>query len=201
MLRVRRFTFRTFRHRDCVSAQAPLAPPTRTGAGAQAGAVPLRPHGVVDAAFPTACVIPNRHTQVQQAERGILHRSSSGPRSGATQVLSCTCAIRSGAATARPRQVHWLVWDIPATEKDFPRHAEGAQLPTASAKSSQAALCIAARGRRPRDRCTTTRSRCTRSIRDRQAPGGCWEPAQSFQAMDCHVIGKAVMVGMFKRPQ
>ena len=72
-------------------------------------------------AFPDGGVIPNRHTQVQQAERGISPQLVWTNAPAATQ--SFVVHMRD-PEVARNRttddQVHWLVWNIPGTEKGLP---------------------------------------------------------------------------------
>ena len=82
-------------------------------------------------AFADGAVIPNRHTQVQQAERGISPALnwSNAPAGTQSFVLHM-----HDPEVARNRttddQVHWLVWNIPGTEKGLPEGMpEGAQLP------------------------------------------------------------------------
>ena len=82
-------------------------------------------------AFSDGGVIPNRHTQVQQAERGISPQLVWTNAPAATQ--SFVVHMRD-PEVARNRttddQVHWLVWNIPATEKGLPEGMpEGAELP------------------------------------------------------------------------
>ena len=82
-------------------------------------------------AFPDGGVVPNRHTQVQQAERGISPQLvwTNAPAETQSFVLHM-----HDPEVARNRttddQVHWLVWNIAGTEKGLPEGVpEGAQLP------------------------------------------------------------------------
>ena len=92
----------------------------RTGAGAPpAGqAAPARgpaspPMVLSTPAFPDGGVIPNRHTQVQQAERGISPQLVWTNAPAATQSF---VLHMHDPEVARNRttddQVHWLVWNI-----------------------------------------------------------------------------------------
>jgi phosphatidylethanolamine-binding protein (PEBP) family uncharacterized protein len=88
-------------------------------AGAVSGQAP--PMVLSTPAFPDGGVIPNRHTQVQQAERGISPQLVWVNAPAATQ--SFVVHMRD-PEVARNRttddQVHWLVWNVPATEKGLP---------------------------------------------------------------------------------
>ena len=114
-----------------VSAQAPAAPAGQADRGGRAGAPATPPMVLSTPAFSDGAVIPNRHTQVQQAERGISPQLVWTNAPPATQ--SFVVHMRD-PEVARNRttddQVHWLVWNIAGTEKGLPEGMpEGAQLP------------------------------------------------------------------------
>ena len=111
------------------SARRRRRPPA--GQAGRGGAPASPPMVLSTTAFPDGGVIPNRHTQVQQAERGISPALSWANAPAATQ--SFVVHMRD-PEVARNRttddQVHWLVWNIPGTEKGLPEGMpEGAQLP------------------------------------------------------------------------
>ena len=190
-----------------VVAQAPApAPAGQTPAG-QGGQKPASPPMVLSTpAFPDGGVIPNRHTQVQQAERGISPQLVWTNAPAATQ--SFVVHMRD-PEVARNRttddQVHWLVWNIPATEKGLPEGVpEGAQLPNGMRQISASGAVYRGPGAPaagPMHHYTFEVYALDTKID--MAPGAdAWETRRNlFKAMDGHVIGKAVMVGMFKRPQ
>ena len=190
-----------------VVAQAPApAPAGQTPAG-QGGQKPASPPMVLSTpAFPDGGVIPNRHTQVQQAERGISPQLVWTNAPAATQ--SFVVHMRD-PEVARNRttddQVHWLVWNIPATEKGLPEGMpEGAQLPNGMRQISASGAVYRGPGAPaagPMHHYTFEVYALDTKID--MAPGAdAWETRRNlFKAMDGHVIGKAVMVGMFKRPQ
>ena len=61
-------------------------------------------------------------------------------------------------------QVHWVVWNIPATATGLPEGVpKGAQLADGAYRSAPRARCTAAPARRPPVRCITTCSRSTPS--------------------------------------
>jgi len=186
-----------------VSAQAPAAPAGQAGRG---GAPANPPMVLSTPAFPDGAVIPNRHTQVQQAERGISPALSWTNAPAATQ--SFVVHMRD-PEVARNRttddQVHWLVWNIPGTEKGLPEGMpEGAQLPNGIRQISASGAVY----RGPVAPATGPMHHYTFEVyaldtKIDMPPGAdAWETRRNlFKAMDGHVIGKAVMVGLFKRPQ
>src|SRR5215213_3855668 len=164
-----------------ISAQAPATPGQGAPAG-QAGRGPAAPPMVLSTpAFSDGAVIPNRFTQVEQAERGVSPQFvwTNAPAATQSFVLHMHDPEVSRNRTTDD-QVHWLVWNIPATEKGLPEGMpEGAQLPNGIRQISASGNVY-------------------------RGPGAAdaWETRRNvFKAMDGHVIGKAVMVGMFKRPQ
>ena len=186
-------------------AQAP-APAGQTPAP-QAGRGPAAPPMVLSTpAFPDGGVIPNRHTQVQQAERGI------SPQLVWTNTPSGTQSFvlhMHDPEVARNRttddQVHWLVWNIPATEKGLPEGMpEGAQLPNGIRQISASGNVYRGPGAPaagPLHHYTFEVYALDTKI-DMPPAADAWETRRAlFKAMDGHVLGKAVMVGMFKRPQ
>jgi Raf kinase inhibitor-like YbhB/YbcL family protein len=184
-----------------ISAQAPAPAPAQGGrAGAPAGP----PMVLSTTAFADGAVIPDRHTQVQQAERGISPALSWINAPEATQ--SFVVHMRD-PEVARNRttedQVHWLVWNIPASEKGLPEGMpEGAQLPNGTRQISASGPVY----RGPGAPATGPMHHYTFEVyaldtRIDMAPGAdAWETRRNlFKAMDGHVIGKAVMVGLFRR--
>ena len=116
----------TFATAVAVTAQAPAAPASQPARG------PAAPPMVLSTpAFSDGAVIPNRHTQVQQAERGISPQLVWANAPAATQ--SFVVHMRDPEVSRNRTtddQVHWLVWNIPGTEKGLPEGMpEGAELP------------------------------------------------------------------------
>ena len=102
-------------------------------------------------------------------------------------------------------QVHWLVWNIPGTEKGLPEGMpEGAQLPNGIRQISASGLVYRGPGapaNGPMHHYTFEVYALDAKI-DMAQGADAWETRRSlFKAMEGHVLGKAVMVGMFKRPQ
>jgi Raf kinase inhibitor-like YbhB/YbcL family protein len=187
-----------------VSAQAPAGP---AGGGGQRGGGPATPPMVLSTpAFPDGGVIPNRYTQVEQPERGV---------SPALNWITAPAATQSfvlhmhDPEVARNRttedQVHWLVWNIPGTAKGLPEGMpEGAQLPDGIRQISASGAVYRGPGAPasgPMHHYTFEVYALDTKI-DMPPGADAWETRTAlFKAMAGHVIGKAVYIGMFKRPQ
>jgi Raf kinase inhibitor-like YbhB/YbcL family protein len=193
-------TIAIFAAAGAVSGQAPA------GQAAPARGPASPPMVLSTPAFPDGGVIPNRHTQVQQAERGISPQLVWVNAPAATQ--SFVVHMRD-PEVARNRttddQVHWLVWNVPATEKGLPEGMpEGAQLPNGIRQISASGNVYRGPGAPaagPMHHYTFEVYALDTKL-DMPPAADAWETRRAlFKAMDGHVIGKAVMVGMFKRPQ
>ena len=190
-----------------ITAQTPAPAGQKPAPGAQPARGPATPPMVLSTpAFPDGGVIPNRHTQVQQAERGISPQLVWTNAPAATQ--SFVVHMRDPEVTRNRTtedQVHWLVWNIPATEKGLPEGMpEGAQLPNGIRQISASGAVYRGPGapaNGPMHHYTFEVYALDTKID--MAPGAdAWETRRNlFKAMDGHVVGKAVMVGLFKRPQ
>jgi len=187
-----------------LSAQAPAPAPAAQGGRAGAPAAP--PMVLSTTAFPDGGVIPNKHTQVQQAERGIspaLAWTNTPPGTQSFVLHMHDPEVARNKTT--DDQVHWLVWNIPGTEKGLPEGMpEGAQLPNGIRQISASGAVY----RGPGAPATGPMHHYTFEVyaldtKIDMAPGAdAWETRRNlFKAMEGHVLGKAVMVGMFKRPQ
>ena len=190
-----------------MTAQTPSTAGQKPAPGAQPARGPATPPMVLSTpAFPDGGVIPNRHTQVQQAERGISPQLVWANAPAATQ--SFVVHMRDPEVfrnRTTEDQVHWLVWNIPATEKGLPEGMpEGAQLSNGIRQISASGAVYRGPGapaNGPMHHYTFEVYALDTKID--MAPGAdAWETRRNlFKAMDGHVIGKAVMIGLFKRPQ
>ena len=187
-----------------LSAQAPAPAPVPQGGRAGAPASP--PMVLSTTAFSDGGVIPNKHTQVQQAERGIspaLSWTNTPPGTQSFVLHMHDPEVARNKTT--DDQVHWLVWNIAGTEKGLPEGMpEGAQLPNGIRQISASGAVYRGPGapaNGPMHHYTFEVYALDTKID--MAPGAdAWETRRSlFKAMEGHVLGKAVMVGMFKRPQ
>ena len=102
-------------------------------------------------------------------------------------------------------QIHWLVWNIPGTATGLPEGVpEGADLPDGSRQISASGPVY----RGPGARASGPRHHYTFEVYaldiplDVQPGADAWETrTRVFEAMDGHVLGKAVYVGLFRRPE
>ena len=102
-------------------------------------------------------------------------------------------------------QVHWLVWGIPGTAKGMP---EGVPKGEKLADGSQQISASGAQYRGPGAPATGPFHHYTLEVFALDiplnvAPGAdAWETrTKVYQAMSGHILGKAVYVGLFRRPQ
>jgi len=102
-------------------------------------------------------------------------------------------------------QVHWLVWNIPGTAAGLPENVpKGAQLPDGSQQISASGPVY----RGPGAPATGPMHHYTFEVfaldtkLDVQPGADAWETrTKLWAAMNGHILGKAVYVGLFRRPQ
>ena len=185
-----------------MAAQAPAAPAGQ--AGQRAGGPPAAPAMVLSTpAFPDGGVIPNRYTQVEKQVSPALNWINA-PANTQSFVLHMHDPEVSHNKNVDD-QVHWLVWNIPATAKGLPEGvAEGAQLPDGSRQISATGQVYRGPGagaNGPMHHYTFEIYALDTKL---DVPNGtdAWDVRKAvMSAMNGHVIGKAVYVGMFRRPQ
>ena len=175
------------------SAQAPATP-----------AAPASPPMVLSStAFPDGGVIPNRYTQVEKQVSPALSWTNVPPN---TQSF---VLHMHDPEVARNRtvddQVHWLVWNIPGTAKGLAEGLpQGAELPDGSRQISATGQVYRGPGapaNGPLHHYTFELYALDTKI---DVPNGtdAWDVRKAVMAaMNGHVIGKAVYMGMFRRPQ
>ena len=102
-------------------------------------------------------------------------------------------------------QVHWLVWNIPGTATGLPENVpKGAELPDGSRQISASGPVY----RGPGAPATGPMHHYTFEVYaldtklDVQPGADAWETRTNiWKAMNGHILGKAVYVGLFRRPQ
>jgi Raf kinase inhibitor-like YbhB/YbcL family protein len=184
-----------------IGAQAPAAP---AGQGGQRAGGPAAPPMVLTTpAFTDGGVIPNRYTQVEKQVSPALNWTNA-PAETQSFVLHMHDPEVSRNKTVDD-QVHWLVWNIPATAKGLPEGVpEGAQLPDGSRQISASGTVYRGPGagaNGPMHHYTFEVFALDTKI---DVPNGtdAWEVRKAvMNAMNGHIIGKAVYMGLFKRPQ
>lgn len=190
-----------------VSAEIPASAAGQEAPAGQRGRGPASPPMVLSTpAFPDGGVIPIRHSQVQQAQRGISPQLvwTNAPAATQSFVVHMRDPEVSRNRTTED-QVHWLVWNIPGTAKGLPEGMpEGAQLPNGIRQISASGAVYRGPGASAAGPMHHNTFEVYALDTKLDMPPGAdpWETRRNlFKAMDGHVIGKAVMVGMFKRPK
>ena len=181
-------------------------------AGAQGGAAPApRPTPMVltISGWPDGGVIPPRFTQAGEQVSPELKWTNvpAGTVSFVVNMLDPDVAVQRGTET----QPHWIVWNIPASATGLPEgvkagaeHPDGMRQISASGPQYRGPGA-AANG--PLHHYTfevyalDTRIDVTASTNAQLVPAALETRANVMKAMQGHVLGKAVHVGLFKRPQ
>ena len=161
--------------------------------------------GALDAGVFRRRCHPKPHTQVQQAERGISPQLVWANTPAATQSSSCTCAIPKCRAIGRRRPGALARLEHTWHGKGLPEGMpEGAELPNGIRQISASGDVYRGPGAPaagPMHHYTFEVYALDAKL-DVPPAADAWETRRNlFKAMDGHVIGKAVMVGMFKSPQ
>ncbi|MEW6319506.1 MAG: YbhB/YbcL family Raf kinase inhibitor-like protein [Acidobacteriota bacterium] len=179
-----------------VSGQAPTS-------GAQ-GAPARPPLTLTTTAFPDGGQIPLKYTQAGEQVSPALTWTNVPPGT-----VSFVLHMRD-PDVARNRttedQVHWLVWNIPGTATGLPEGVpKGAELPDGMRQVSASGPVYRGPGAPatgPMHHYTFELFALDIPMRDVPAGGDPWETrAKIWQAMNGHILGKAVYVGLFRRPQ
>jgi Raf kinase inhibitor-like YbhB/YbcL family protein len=179
---------------------APAAPGAQ--GGQRAGGPPAVPMALSTTAFPDGGVIPNRYTQVEKQVSPALTWTNA-PANTQSFVLHMHDPDVSRNRTVDD-QVHWLVWNIPGTSKGLPEGvAEGAELPDGSRQISASGQVYRGPGagaNGPMHHYTFEVFALDTKI---DVPNGtdAWVVRKAvMDAMNGHIVGKAVYVGLFRRP-
>jgi len=160
-------------------------------------------------AWPDGTVIPIRHTQAGEQVSPELKWTNvpEGTQSFVVNMLDPDVSIQRGTET----QPHWIVWNIPATATGLPEGVKpGGDLPDGSHQISATGPQYrgpgaAANG--PLHHYTfevyalDTKLDVAASQATTPVNAALETRAAVMKAMQGHVIGKAVYVGLFKRPQ
>jgi Raf kinase inhibitor-like YbhB/YbcL family protein len=180
-----------------LAAQAPAG---RGGAPAQ----PPRPGlTLTTTAFPDGGVIPPRYTQAGDQTSPALSWTNVPPGTQSFVLNMRDPDVARNRTTED--QVHWVVWNIPGTATGLAEGvAAGAQRPDGSQQISASGPSYRGPGAPaigPAHHYTFELYALDTKI-DVQPGADAWETrSKVFQAMNGHVLGKAVYVGLFKRPQ
>lgn len=172
--------------------------------GAGAGGQPPRPAmTLTTTAWPDGGQIPAKYTQAGEQVSPALTWTNVPPGT-----VSFVLHMRD-PDVARMRttedQVHWLVWNIPGTATGLPENVpKGAELPDGSRQISASGPVY----RGPGAPATGPMHHYTFEVYaldtklDVQPGADAWETRTNiWKAMNGHILGKAVYVGLFRRPQ
>jgi len=182
-------------------------------AGAQATPAPAtqRPTPMIltISGWPDGGPIPVKYTQAGEQVSPELKWTNvpAGTVTFVVNMLDPDVAIQRGTET----QPHWIVWNIPGTATGLPEGVKpGAELPDGTRQISASGLMYRGPGAAasgPLHHYTfevyalDTKLDVTQSTDAQPVPAALETRAAVMKAMQGHVLGKAVYVGLFKRPQ
>lgn len=180
-----------------LSAQQPPA-------GGGQGRGPQRPPlTLTTTAWPDGDLIPVKHTQAGDQISPALNWTNvpEGTQSFVLHMRDPDVARNRGTED----QVHWLVWNIPGTATGLPENVpKGAQLKDGSRQISASGEVYRGPGAPatgPLHHYTFELYALDTKI-DMPAGSDAWDTrTKIWAAMQGHVLGKAVYVGLFRRPQ
>ena len=176
---------------------------TPSGQGQRAGGSPPRAMTLTTTAWPDGDPIPVKYTQAGEQVSPPLTWTNTPPGTVSFVLHMHDPDVARNRTTED--QVHWLVWNIPATATGLPEGVPpGAELPDGSRQVSATGPVY----RGPGAPATGPMHHYTFEIFaldtkiDVPAGGDAFETrTKVMQAMQGHILGKAVYVGLFRRPQ
>ena len=180
------------------SAQTPAA-----GSEQKPAAQPARPAlTLTTTAFPDGDPIPVKYTQAGEQVSPSLNWSNVPPNTASFVLHMRDPDVARNKTTED--QVHWLVWNIPGTATGLPEGVpKGAELPDGSRQISASGPVY----RGPGAPATGPMHHYTFELfaldtkLDIQPGADAWATRTAiWKAMDGHILGKAVYVGLFRRP-
>lgn len=176
-----------------VLGQAPAAP----------GAPAAPPMTLSSSAFSDGDVIPNRFTQAGEQTSPALTWTNTPPGTQSFVLHMHDPDVARNRTT--DTQVHWLVWNIPPTATGLPEGAPmGAERPDGSRQISASGPVYRGPGAPaagPLHHYTFEVYALDTKL-DVPAAADAFETRTNvMRAMQGHILGKAVYVGLFKRPQ
>lgn len=179
-----------------LAAQAPAG-------GGQRGGPPRPPLTLTTSAWPDGDPIPVKYTQAGDQVSPALNWTNvpDGTQSFVLHMRDPDVARNRGTED----QVHWLVWNIPGTATGMPENVpKGEQLQDGSRQISASGAVYRGPGAPatgPLHHYTFELYALDTKI-DLPAGTDAWDTrTKVWAAMQGHVLGKAVYVGLFRRPQ
>ena len=182
----------------------PLVAAAQTPAPSAAPAQPPRPAlTLTTPAFPDGDPIPVKYTQAGEQVSPVLNWTNvpAGTQSFVLHMRDPDVARNRGTED----QVHWLVWNLPGTATGLPEGVpKGATLPDGSQQISASGPVYRGPGAPasgPQHHYTFELYALDTTL-DVPAGADAWVTRTAvWKAMEGHVLGKAVYVGLFRRPQ
>jgi Raf kinase inhibitor-like YbhB/YbcL family protein len=186
-----------------VSLAAQATPPAGGGQPAAGGQPPRPAMTLTTTAFPDGDPIPAKYTQAGEQVSPALNWGNVPP--GTVTFLLHMRDPDVARNRGTEDQVHWLVWNIPGTMTGLPEGVpKGEQLPDGSRQISASGPVY----RGPGAPASGPMHHYTFEVYALDTkldvlPGtDAWDTrTKLFAAMQGHVLGKAVYVGLFRRPQ
>ena len=179
------------------AAQPPAQPPAGQGRGPA-----TLPMTLTTPAFADGTVIPPKYTQAGEQVSPALTWTNAPPSTQSFVLHMHDPDVARNRTT--DDQVHWLVWNIPATARGLPEGVpKGDELPDGSRQISASGPVY----RGPGAPATGPLHHYTFEVYaldiklDVPVQTDAWDARKAVMAaMQGHVVGKAVYVGLFKRP-
>jgi len=179
------------------AAQVPQAP-ARGAAPAAAPAMTLTTNG-----WPDGDDIPVKYTQAAEQVSPQLTWTNAPANTQSFVLLMHDPDVTLNGTT--DDQLHWLVWNIPATATGLPEHVpQGSPLPDGSMQVSASGMVY----RGPGAPATGPKHHYTIEVYALDTkldvqPAATWQETRAnvWKAMQGHVRAKAVYAGLFHRPQ
>jgi Raf kinase inhibitor-like YbhB/YbcL family protein len=184
------------------SLTRPTSPNAQTPGG-QPAAPPQPPMTLTTPAFPDGDPIPVKYTQAGDQVSPALNWSNVPPGTQSFVLHMHDPDVARNKTTED--QVHWLVWNISGTATGLPENVpKGAELPDGMRQISASGPVYRGPGapaNGPMHHYTFEIYALDAKI-DVAAGADAWEARTAvWKAMQGHILGKAVYVGLFRRPQ
>jgi Raf kinase inhibitor-like YbhB/YbcL family protein len=178
-------------------AQAPAG-------GGQPAAPPRPAMTLTTPAFADGAPIPVKYTQAAEQLSPVLNWGNVPPGTRSFVLHMRDPDVARNKTTED--QVHWLVWNIPGTATGLPEGVpKGEQLPDGSRQISASGPVYRGPGAPasgPQHHYTFEVYALDTTLDGVTAGADAWETRKKvWAAMDGHILGKAVYVGLFRRPQ
>ncbi len=180
------------------AGQAPQA-----GAGPRAGGPPPPPPmTLTTTAFPDGGVIPSRYTQAGEQVSPELRWTNTPPGTVSFVLHMHDPDVARNKTTED--QAHWVVWNIPATATGLPENVpKGGELPDGTRQTSASGPVYRGPGapaNGPPHHYTFEIFALDARLDVPPGTDAFETRTQVLKAMQGHVLGKAVYVGLFRRP-